>query len=452
MMIRRLDFRQGRPGWPLAASLTLVAGACVGEIDATDGPAAETSAALPGPMAVEGRLANGLAVGTLASSEVLVASSGGVATAGVDLFVGRNDAHAMVLAQTVMPRAEAIGWFGAAVAFSGPEIAISATHDDPNHVQNGYVDLYRPALGSGEPGTGAGATTRDQGSSDGWAFRQTVVPTLVAAPPTSSGSPEFGFGRSLDLSGNDLVVGAARFAGGFGRVFVFHRKEDGARFEQVAELEEPDGARRFDANFGDSVEIRGDTLIVTRPDTPASTGDGPKAGKVYVYVRSATATWTLQQVLRSPLDDGSWDGFGTAAALSGELVAVRSSHDVWVFARNNGSWRPVWRTAVGRGERDSIDLDDAYLVVGDPTTDVEDASGAGAARVFAHAGGGAFGPPVTRTEPTPGPGRGFGARVAIQGSRALVGISPTAPIDPDKPGAYVEPLDRRVPWQASALH
>ena len=125
---------------------------------------------------------------------------------------------------------------------------------------------------------------------------------------------------------------------------------------------------------------------------------------------------------------------------------------MWVFARNNGSWRPVWRTAVGRGERDSIDLGDAYLVVGDPTTDVGDASGAGAVRVFAHLGGGSFGPPLTRTEPTPGPDRGFGGRVAIQGSRALMGISATAPIDPDKPGAYVETLDRSVPWQTSAVN
>jgi hypothetical protein len=286
---------------------------------------------------------------------------------------------------------------------------------------------------------GAGATARDQSSSDSWTYRETITPRVIAPPPTSSGSTEFGFGRSLDLSGNDLVVGAGRFAGGFGRVFVFHRRDERSPFAQIAELQEADGARRFDANFGDTVEVDADTLIVTRPDTPASTGDGPKAGKVHVYVRSATDTWTLQQILASPGGDGSWDGFGTAAALSGELIAVRSSHHVWAFARTNGSWRPVWRTVVGRGERGSIDLGNAYLAVGDPTTDVEDATGAGAVRVFARTGN-SFGPPRTRTEPSPGPARGFGARVAIQGSRLLVGIAGTAPIDPDRPGAYVEML------------
>lgn len=390
-------------------------------------------------------------MGVLGSSGVVVAASGGVAaTAGVDLFVGGNAAPTISFGQRVSPRPEAVGWFGAAIAFSGPEAAISATHDDPERVQNGYVDLYMPATRSREPLGGADATTRDQAPADSWVYRETITPTVIAPSPTSSGSTEFGFGRSLGLSGNDLVVGAARFAGGFGRVFVFHREDERASFAQVAELQEADGSRRFDANFGDTVETQADTLIVTRPDTPASTGDGPKAGKVYVYIRSATATWTLQQILGSPLGDGRWDGFGTAAALSGELIAVRSSHDVWVFARTDGSWRPVWRTAVGRGERGSIDLGDAYLVVGDPTTDVEDATGAGAVRVFANVGGGSFGPPLTRTEPTLGPGRAFGTRVAIQGSRLLVCVSGTAPNDPAKPGAYVEALDRSSTGHSTA--
>jgi hypothetical protein len=439
-MVQRTDFRLAGGARTLAASLiTLAASGCVGEIDATDSPATETFAPHPGPMAVQSRSAGGLAIGALGASGVVIASSGAAANTAVDLFVGGNAASAVLLGQRVSARPDSVGSFGAGVSFSGAEVAIGATHDDPERVQNGYVDLYAPATGSREQVGGAGATARDQGSSDSWTYRETITPRVIAPPPTSSGSTEFGFGRSLDLSGNDLVVGAGRFAGGFGRVFVFHRNDERSPFAQIAELQEADGVRRFDANFGDTVEVDADTLIVTRPDTPASTGDGPKAGKVHVFVRSATDTWTLQQILGSPAGDGSWDGFGTAAALSGELIAVRSSHHVWVFARTNGSWRPVWRTVVGRGERGSIDLGDAYLVVGDPTTDVEDSTGAGAVRVFPRSGN-SFAPPLTRTEPTPGPARGFGARVAIQGSRLLVGISGTAPVEPDLPGAYVEIL------------
>jgi hypothetical protein len=442
-MIQRRDVPWDGVARTLAATVMIIAGSgCTGEVDATDSPAAGTFAPLPGPVAVESSPPRGLAMAVLGTGGVVIASSGGQTSSSVDLFMGGNAAPAVSLGQRLSPQPNTVGWFGAGISFSGPEVAISATHDDPDRVQNGYVDLYTPSAAAGEQVRAAGATTTDQGSSDSWVYRETVIPSVVAPPPTSSGSTEFGFGRSLSLSGNDLVVGAGRFAGGFGRVFVFRRADEGSRFAQVAELQESDGARRFDANFGDTVEIQANTLIVTRPDTPASTGDGPKAGKVYVYRRSALETWALQQVLRSPTGDGTWDGFGTAAALSRELIAVRSSHDVWVFAQIGESWRAVWRTAVGRGDRGSIGLGDSYLAVGDPTADVQDATGAGALRVFANLGGGSFGPPLTRTEPTPGSGRGFGARVAIEGSRLLVGISGTAPNDLGRPGAYIESLDR----------
>jgi len=328
-------------------------------------------------------------------------------------------------------------------------VAISATHEDPFGNAFGYVDLYDPAQ-----------------DSTGWVHRETVAAPCVS-PASNTGSSELGFGRSIHFTGQDLVVGAGRYAGGYGRAFVFHRSTTDGKFQLTADLQEASDVQRFDAYFGDTVQIDGDTMIVTRPDTSASTGEGPKSGKVYVYhrVHAGEGAWAIEQVLQSPHADGSWDGFGTAAALAGDLLAVRGRTEAWVFQRENAgtggagtptgtdgatttdAWRPVWRTSVGSGERGSVALGPSFLVIGDPTTAVEQSEGAGAVRVFERLpanddGTARFTAVRTWTEPRPGANHGFGARVTMSGGRLLVGVSMAAASAAVMPGAYVQELPR----------
>jgi hypothetical protein len=398
--------------------------------------------------AVNSRAAGGLALGRGDASGIVVAAAAGTPAGDIDLFTGFGDVATLARVQRLAPRPEAVGLFGAAIAFSGTSVAISATHEDPVGNAFGYVDVFEPAVGGA-----------------GWVRRETVAAPCVS-PASNTGSSELGFGRAIDLTDQDLVVGAGRYAGGYGRAFVFHRDGADGRFRLTADLQEPTDVQRFDAYFGDTVQIDGDTLIVTRPDTPAFTGDGKKSGKVYVYrrVRSGEGTWALEQVLQSPRADGTWDGFGTAAALAGDLVAVRGRDETWVFQRKSdltstappanseatanakgNTWQPVWRTPVGPGERGSVALGPDFLVVGDPTTAVEENEAAGAVRVFERvrpeAGGAPELTPVrTWTEPYPGPNHGFGARVAIRGGRLLVGVSMAAASAAVMPGAYVRDL------------
>ena len=394
---------------------------------------------------VNSRAAGGLALGTGDASRVVVAAAAGTPAGDIDLFTGFADGATLERVQRLAPRPDAVGLFGAAIAFSGTSVAISATHEDPFGNAFGYVDLFEPAAGGGA----------------GWIHRETVA-APCPSPASNTGSSELGFGRSIDFTGQDLVVGAGRYAGGYGRAFVFHRTGPDGRFELTADLQEAADVQRFDAYFGDTVQIDGDTLIVTRPDTSASTGDGPKSGKVYVYrrVRSGEGTWALEQVLQSPHADGTWDGFGTAAALAGDLVAVRGRDEAWVFQRRGAAsaggaesptqtqrdaWTPVWRTAVGRGERGSVALGPDFLAIGDPTTAVEENEAAGAVRVFERVrpdddDGARFAVVRTWTEPRPGANHGFGARVTIRGGRLLVGVSVTAASAAVMPGAYVHEL------------
>lgn len=448
MFLRRGDGN----GVGLAVVFAAVASACGAGLalpgcGAEDVPEPAGGAADLEAAAVNSRAAGGLALGTADASRVVVAAAAGTPAGDIDLFTGSADATTLEPVQRLTPRPDAVGLFGVAIAFSGTSVAISATHEDPFGNAFGYVDLYEPAA------RGAG-----------WALRETVAAPCVS-PASNTGSSELGFGRSIDFTGQDLVVGAGRYAGGYGRAFVFHRNGADGRFQLSADLQEPNDVQRFDAYFGDTVQIDGDTLIVTRPDTSAFTGDGSKSGKVYVYrrVRSGEGTWALEQVLQSPDADGTWDGFGTAAALAGDLVAIRGRTQAWVFQRrlapdapaSNSAgatqemarvWVPVWRTPVGSGERGSVALGPDFLVIGDPTAALEDDGAAGAVRVFERVrpddGGPArFTPVRTWTEPRPGPNHGFGARVAIRGGRLLVGVSmAAASAATGMPGAYVHEL------------
>jgi len=340
---------------------------------------------------------NAIALGdTTQSSPSPAAAVGKIGSASaVDLF--SFDQGTWSFAQRLEPRQGALGLFATSVALSGNTLAIGAYHDDPQKINNGYVDIYV------------------RGNAN-WAYQQTVTVSSFTPPPNNTGSTEFGFARSIDLDGDDLVVGAGRFAGGYGRAFVFHRTA--GVFVQVAELKEADADQRFDANFGDTVRIKGNTIIATRPDTGASTPP-PKAGKVYVYV-SAGGTWAIQQVLQSPTANGSYDGFGNAASLWGDKLAVRGPNTAYVFARSSGAWNLAWSTAVGPADRDSIDIIDDYIAIGEPSATANGALNAGQVRVFI-ANGSGYALQALRNEPSPGTGHAFGARVAIRGIQLLVG-------------------------------
>ncbi|MCB1204293.1 MAG: integrin [Verrucomicrobiae bacterium] len=82
-------------------------------------------------------------------------------------------------------------------------------------------------------------------------------------------------------------------------------------------------------NFGFSMAISGDTLVIGAPGE-ASSGIGPNdgqaddsrsgSGAVYVYARSGGA-WSLQAYLKAS-NPGAGDGFGTSVAIDGDTLIV----------------------------------------------------------------------------------------------------------------------------------
>jgi cysteine-rich repeat protein len=173
------------------------------------------------------------------------------------------------------------------------------------------------APGNDDAGTSSGSAyvfERNQGGSDNWG----EVRKLTA----SDAYPDSAFGRSVSLSGDTLVVGSdINDAGALnaGAAYVFERNTGGTdNWGESRKLTAPDAAE-FD-NFGSSVSISGDTVVVATPRTEDA---GPETGSAYVFARNvggADAWGFVQKLIAS--DAAAFDDFGADVSVAGDRVLV----------------------------------------------------------------------------------------------------------------------------------
>ncbi|RYD36488.1 MAG: integrin, partial [Verrucomicrobiaceae bacterium] len=161
--------------------------------------------------------------------------------------------------------------------------------------------------------------------------------TYFKASNTNAGD---GFGTTMSISGDTLVVGApgedspaisvngneaGNDATDAGAAYVFVRNK--GVWTQQAYLK-PTNTGAGD-RFGTSVSISGDTVVVGAPgeDSGATGINGNKddnsatdSGAAYVFVRSGT-TWSQQAYLKAS-NTGAGDAFGTSLSISGGRIIV----------------------------------------------------------------------------------------------------------------------------------
>ncbi len=248
-----------------------------------------------------------------------------------------------------------------------------------------------------------------------------------------AGDPELAdfFGFHVAVSGNTVVVGAPSDRGVAdvnGKAYVFRRS--GSSWSQEARLVAPDGAP--DDEFGNWVSVAGDTLAVGAPghDQPGQ----PDQGAAYVFVR-VNGAWSLQQKLLASDGNGGaafGDEFGYSVSISGEtlLVGARFDSDLaptagaaYVFERAGGVW--IERAKLTAGDPDPVDRFGRALALEGSTAvisarlDDEAGANAGAAYVFVGSGS-------TWTQQTKllagdaEPNDVFGHSVSLNGARIVV--------------------------------
>ncbi len=208
-----------------------------------------------------------------------------------------------------------------------------------------------------------------------YVFVEGATWTEQAKLTASDGATNDLFARSLSVSGDTVVIGAAQDDDGgidSGSAYVFTRA--GTTWTQETKLAATDaGAGQW---FGYSVAAAGGTLVVGAPY--ATFASAPTAGAVYVFVGSG-ATWVEEAILR-PGDGEVGDHFGASVAILGDLVLVGAPGDddrgadsgsVYAYERTGSSWTRVAKLPTAPGNEDAaygvaVALDATHAVVGAP--------------------------------------------------------------------------------------
>ncbi len=232
--------------------------------------------------------------------------------------------------------------FGGSVAISGETIVVG-TASSLARISSNTVG------GEGANNTGVNAFSNAGGApKSGAAYvfvRAGNLWNQQAYLKASNTDANDGFGQSVSISGDTLVVGAwneASAATGVngnqadnssplaGAAYVFARS--GGTWTQQAYLKADSHAFNAALNsqsfgFGYSVSIAGDTVVVAAPLAaffPYTTPTGASnAEKVFVFTRSAAGAWTQQAAIPAtnlnPIDVGA---FGLSVAVSGEALVI----------------------------------------------------------------------------------------------------------------------------------
>ena len=150
---------------------------------------------------------------------------------------------------------------------------------------------------------------------------------------------------SVGIDGNVSVFGNIDHSGGDGVVYVFRSDSSGMWFKE-AELVASDSNSSDDVYdlFGRSVDVDGDVIVVGASGNLQSSSKWD-AGAVYVFERSG-GVWMMVQKLTAS-DRKARDDFGYSVSVDGDVIVVGApkkdgngvdSGGVYVFEKSGGVW------------------------------------------------------------------------------------------------------------------
>ncbi|TWT55099.1 hypothetical protein Pla22_27530 [Rubripirellula amarantea] len=254
--------------------------------------------------------------------------------------------------------------FGWSVAIDGDTVAVSAQYDGDLGFRAGAVYIY----------------DRNEGGVDNWGRVKKIYGDDTVKRDL--------FGRSIDLSGDTIVVGASTadpLGSASGAAYVFNRDEGGvSNWGQVKKL--TGSTQGAGDRFGHSVSIEGDDIAVG-----AFKHDGVAidTGAVYIFRRDRFGTefWGELKAIEAP-DAMASDNFGTSVSIHGTTLVVGSPLDdeggfnqvgsVYVFDRNTGGSNNWGQTAklladdgiAGDRFGTTVSFDGNRIVAGSPQADI----------------------------------------------------------------------------------
>ena len=298
---------------------------------------------------------------------------------------------------------------------------LTASDGMPATLFGNSVDVFGDTAVVGAPGPHGnpriGAAYVFTRAGDTWIEQDKLTP--------SDGAPGDRFGWSVAISGDTIVVSALWDDVGInpdqGSAYVFTRT--GAIWTEQAKLTASDGVRL--AQFGFSVGVSGDDVIVGAARSFLEDAGVAAPGSAYVFSRTG-GTWTEQVKLTAP-DGFVGDAFGCSVALDGDTAVVGTSGgqgSAYVFSRTGGAWTNQAKlTASDGAARDGfgfwVGVSGESVVVGALGSDVT-FTDQGSAYVFTRVGK-TWTQQAKLTASDGAQGDAFGRSVAVSGDTIVVG-------------------------------
>jgi hypothetical protein len=288
--------------------------------------------------------------------------------------------------------------FGSAVAMSGNSMVVGST------------DLY-----AGEQKLGAAYVYTDNGAGD-WGGEVKLLPT------NTTGVGDFGNGVAIDA--DTIIIGAngstVNGVAGAGTAHIFDRDGMGGWTEVATLTAGADASAAI--GFGASVAISADIVLI------GASKYSSNRGAVYLFGRDVGGEDNWGQIARLTASDPSTSAyFGGAVGLDGDtaIVGAYGASKAYLFGEASGSWTETKKLTSTSSTRFgiSVALDDDTAVVGAYLRSVDSKTGAGRANVYSRDQGGenAWGEVAAVVSPTPEVNGYFGRAVAINGDTIVVG-------------------------------
>jgi len=325
----------------------------------------------------------------------------------VYVFVRDNISGAWTPQQTLIASDGAAGdRFGASVSISGNNVAIGAAGRDND--------------------TGAVYTFNRSGTT----WTQATILTDTSASM---------LGYSVSIQGLTLVAGAPYTTIGskinVGNAYAFTSLDGGVSWQQQFALQVVTGQARSGDHLGWSVALSGNTALVGAPDDDF--GNKQEAGSMYVFVRHGSV-WSLQARINPGPVQSARVGAGVALFASTAVIGSDGSNNAtgraYIYARSGTAWSRVGTLIAANGAAGDrfgagVAVSGQLAVIGAPFANATGAR-SGKAYLFGMVGG-AFQQIATLAASDNVAGDNFGASVALDAGRALVG----APVETSGNGA-----------------
>lgn len=369
------------------------------------------------------------------------------------------------------PSPEDFDAFGTCATISGEMVAIGASSPDFTIFPPGQVYLFNL---SGSTPTVPALTISNPDSEPGFASSVSMVGSrlVVGAMPIGGGgnvyvyevnSPNPGtprnilnppvptstanYGISVAVTGDQVIVGAPGTMvqnASIGAVFSYNVSSGGTP-ASVVTLSHPSPASGD--SFGSRIALTNDYLVVGAPG--AENGAiNDETGKVYVYSRSSGPTASLLFTIQEPTQF-VLSGFGSSLAISGNLLAVGlgSGGNVYVYDLQGENPTvpkvtipyPAAQTPGRFGK--SLAISGARLLVGSP----KDSQTDGRAYLYDLSSSTPTVPVHVLINPDADSVNAFGEAVAISGSSVVVGAPEDHDIEPLPGKLYLFNSDGETP-------